>query len=196
MSDSETPQLARVVVTGVNAEGRSTISSDGPTGTWVRRPNGALVMDLWRIDALPVPVDAESALPDEVVLRPGDSGVAVRITVVPPDTSVDEAAAADYAASLGEIYGDQAPDAEEIPGMHATETVDVMTVLDGEIWSLLEDGETVLRKGESMVQRGTRHAWRNRTDKPVTVITTMVSAIRPAPESAELRDDGMRARQA
>lgn len=180
-----TPRLARVVVTGVGADGRSTITSDGPTSTWVRRPTGALVMDLWRIDDLPVSVDADSTAPDEVVLRPGDHGVVVRISVVPPDNAIDADAAAAYAAALGEIYGgeDNAASADEIPGMHVTETVDIMTVLDGEIWSILEDGETLLRTGDSMIQRGTRHAWRNRTERPVTVVTTMVPAVRAAQTS-------------
>ena len=49
-----------------------------PTGTWVRRPTGALVMDLWRVD-LPVSVDAASTATDEVVLQPPLHGAVVRI---------------------------------------------------------------------------------------------------------------------
>jgi uncharacterized cupin superfamily protein len=63
--------------------------------------------------------------------------------------------------------------------MHQTETIDVMTVIDGELCALMEDGETVLKAGDTMVQRGTRHAWRNRTDRPTTVVTIMMPATRP-----------------
>jgi quercetin dioxygenase-like cupin family protein len=53
-----------------------------------------------------------------------------------------------------------------------------MTVLDGEVYAVLEEGETLLRAGDTMIQRGTRHAWSNRSDHPVTVVTTMLPATR------------------
>lgn len=181
MPEPDEPTLARVVVTGVGSDGRSTITSDGPTGTWVRRPTGALVMDLWRVDDLPVLADAASTATDEVVLIPPVHGAVVRISVMPPASEIDEEKAAAYASAMTEIYGDQgdAGARTTVPGMHVTETVDVMTVLDGEVYSILEDGtETLLRKGDTMVQRGTWHAWSNRSDRPVTVVTTMLPAKR------------------
>jgi uncharacterized cupin superfamily protein len=36
--------------------------------------------------------------------------------------------------------------------------VDYALVLDGEIWALMDEGETLLRAGDSLVQRGTRLA--------------------------------------
>jgi quercetin dioxygenase-like cupin family protein len=51
------------------------------------------------------------------------------------------------------------PDA---PGMHTTDTIDFEVVLEGEIWLELDDGATMhLRPGDTVVQNGTRHAWRN-----------------------------------
>ena len=183
---TDDPNIARVVVTGRNADARSTIVSDGPTGTWTRRPTGAIVMDLWRVDELPVSVDAPNTSTDEVVLQPAEAGLAVRISIMPPDSEIDDEAAANYKASMAAIYGADGNSAgapTDPPGMHTTETVDVMTVLDGEVWALLEDGETLLRTGDSMIQRGTRHAWSNRSDKPVTVVTTMMTATRPTSDS-------------
>jgi hypothetical protein len=179
MSDSDEPTLARVVVTGVNAEGRSVIVSDGPARPWTRRPTGALVMDLWRADDLPISVDAWSTATDEVVLAPPPRGVAVRTSIFPPDSSISPEAAAAYADAMAEIYGPQSGTGPSIPGMHATETIDVMTVLEGEIWAVMEDGETLLRAGDTMVQRGTRHAWQNRSDRPTKLVTTMLPATRP-----------------
>jgi mannose-6-phosphate isomerase-like protein (cupin superfamily) len=172
------PALTRVVVTGVAANGLSTIVSDGPAAPWVRRPTGSLVMDLWRVDNLPQAVDAKSTSTDEVVLAPASGGVVVRTAVFPPDSSIPAEAAAEFAASMAAIYGAQASGGPDVPGMHATDTVDVMTVISGEIWAVMEDGETLLRAGDTMVQRGTRHAWQNRSDHPVTVVTTMMSAVR------------------
>jgi len=180
MSSEPRPSLGRRVVTGVNAEGRSTIVADAETPTWVRRPTGSVIMDVWSTLSLPVHVDDESTGDGGQELAPPRSGLCVRLAVFPPDKDIDEAGAAEYAAAMKGIYGDQgeSTDAGEVPWMHVTETVDVMTVVDGEIWLVMEEGETLLRAGDSLVQRGTRHAWSNRSDRPCTLASTMIAAVR------------------
>jgi hypothetical protein len=184
MSSKPRPPLSRRVVTGIDAEGRSVIVSDRETPTWVRRPTGSVIMDIWRVDSLPASVDAE---PDdepteggEPVLAPPVSGVCVRIAVFPPDKDVDDESVAAYETAMEKIYGAQsrAADSSTVPGMHRTDTVDIVTVIEGEIWAVLEDGETLLRAGDSLVQRGTKHAWRNRSDRPCTLTTTMLAGVR------------------
>jgi mannose-6-phosphate isomerase-like protein (cupin superfamily) len=65
------------------------------------------------------------------------------------------------------------------PGMHTTDTVDYGIVLDGEVWLELDDGEeVVLKPHDVVIQNGTRHAWRNKSDKPVKVAFVMVGARR------------------
>jgi quercetin dioxygenase-like cupin family protein len=55
--------------------------------------------------------------------------------------------------------------------MHETNTVDYAVVYDGEIWLELDDSETLhLTCGDVVVQNGTRHAWRNKGTKPVTML--------------------------
>ncbi|NKQ55505.1 cupin domain-containing protein [Amycolatopsis sp. K13G38] len=179
MSSEPEPKLARRVITGLNAEGRSTIVADGATPRWVRRPTGSVIMDVWSTGALPVRVDDEENT-DGPQLVPPRVGLCVRLAVFPPDEDVDGAGAAAYQAAMHQIYGDQgnAGGSAAIPGMHRTDTVDVVTVVDGEIWVVLEEGETLLRAGDTLVQRGTRHAWRNRSDRPCTLATTMITAVR------------------
>jgi mannose-6-phosphate isomerase-like protein (cupin superfamily) len=59
------------------------------------------------------------------------------------------------------------PDA---PGMHTTPTVDIDLVISGEVILELDNGvSTTLRAGDSVVQNGTRHRWRNEGAVPVTV---------------------------
>jgi quercetin dioxygenase-like cupin family protein len=60
--------------------------------------------------------------------------------------------------------------------MHSTETVDIVTVISGQLHVVTETGETVLRAGDSVVQRGTPHAWSNRTDRTTTVVAIMMGA--------------------
>jgi quercetin dioxygenase-like cupin family protein len=67
-------------------------------------------------------------------------------------------------------------DAARHPAMHKTATVDYAIVLSGEIWALLDEGETLLRAGDVLVQRGTNHAWSNRSAAPCLVAFILVSA--------------------
>lgn len=65
----------------------------------------------------------------------------------------------------------------ENPGMHTTPTVDYDIVLDGEVWLELSDGREVkLVAGDIAVQHGTRHAWRNKSDRPATVAAILIGA--------------------
>ncbi|KFY05979.1 hypothetical protein V492_08207 [Pseudogymnoascus sp. VKM F-4246] len=46
--------------------------------------------------------------------------------------------------------------------MHTTSTIDYVFILDGSLELGLDSGETrILKKGDSAVQRGTAHWWRN-----------------------------------
>jgi quercetin dioxygenase-like cupin family protein len=69
-----------------------------------------------------------------------------------------------WSEAIAEAYGTQqnTADSGPAPGMHRTDTVDVVTVVSGELHAILETGEIVLRAGDSIVQRGTMHAWSNR----------------------------------
>ena len=46
------------------------------------------------------------------------------------------------------------------PGMHETHTIDIICLLQGEASLILESGETRLRPGNVVIQRGTNHAWK------------------------------------
>jgi mannose-6-phosphate isomerase-like protein (cupin superfamily) len=49
--------------------------------------------------------------------------------------------------------------------MHRTQTLDYVVVIEGELVLLLDDSEVTLKRGDVVVQRGTNHAWENRSDK-------------------------------
>jgi mannose-6-phosphate isomerase-like protein (cupin superfamily) len=49
--------------------------------------------------------------------------------------------------------------------MHRTKTLDYVVVIEGELILLLDDSEVALQAGDVVVQRGTHHAWENRSDK-------------------------------
>ena len=59
--------------------------------------------------------------------------------------------------------------------MHRTETVDYAVVLEGEITMLLDEEEVHLRAGDVVIQRGTNHAWSNRSGKPVKMLYVLIN---------------------
>jgi quercetin dioxygenase-like cupin family protein len=98
-----------------------------------------------------------------------------RITSFPPDSEFDRSQG--YSDARGPLAGSIAlVDSGGIPGLHVTETVDLVTMLSGELWAVMETGETVLRPGDTLVHRGTKHAWSNRTDKPAVMVSLMIDA--------------------
>jgi len=169
----------RRVVTGHNAQGRSVITSDGPSPhvlTLPGRPDFALT-DLWVTDRVPAS-NAGSADPAKrrMSLEPPASGTIFRIVEFPPDAAAG--GGFDRAAAFRAMGASHAmdPDASRHPAMHRTDTVDYALVLSGEIWALMDEGETLLRAGDTLVQRGTNHAWSNRGDQPSLVAFILVSA--------------------
>ena len=60
------------------------------------------------------------------------------------------------------------------PLMHRTQTLDYAIVIDGELTLVLDDSETVLRAGDIVIQRGTSHAWANRSAAPCRVAFVLI----------------------
>ena len=59
--------------------------------------------------------------------------------------------------------------------MHRTQSIDYGIVLEGEIWLVLDDGsQTRLGPGDVAIQRGTDHAWENRSDRPARIVFVLV----------------------
>jgi quercetin dioxygenase-like cupin family protein len=81
-------------------------------------------------------------------------------------------------ATFGSMYRDaqHAPQPGQHPGMHRTSTVDYAIVLEGEIVAIMDKDETVLRASDVLIQRGTNHAWANRSGKPARVAFILVDA--------------------
>jgi len=162
----------RRVVTGHDDDGRSVIRADAQPLV-VEAPTGVAVGELLWLDGAPVGVDdgrdrTEGGFP----LEPPPGGLSVRVIRLPP-------------ASPGTAVADQwvrvAGDDPAQPGVHATDTLDLVAVLDGEIALGLDDGEHRLGRGDVVVQRGTRHRWRVTGGRPCTYAVCMV---RPDPAAA------------
>ncbi|MEX2223188.1 MAG: cupin domain-containing protein [Candidatus Rokuibacteriota bacterium] len=171
-------QPIRRIVTGHNAQGRSVIVSDGPSPHVLAlpgRPDFALT-DLWVSEGAPASnAGSADAAKRRMSLEPPMKGTIFRIVEFPPDAAgggFDRQAAF---RAMGASHT-MDPDASRHPAMHRTDTVDYAIVLSGEIWALMDEGETLMRAGDTLVQRGTNHAWSNRGDQPSLVVFVLVSA--------------------
>ena len=106
-------------------------------------------------------------------LLPGPGGASFLLLQIAPDAAVTDPrfdpakAGEEIATYIPDIAAAMEPDN---PGMHQTRTVDYGIVLDGEVTLELDDGvETRLTAGDTIVQLGSRHAWRNKGNTPATV---------------------------
>jgi hypothetical protein len=104
----------------------------------------------------------------EIQLEPPVGGFNWRIVSMPPEPGDRE--------SDGHIPGFEADPSfdPDRPGMHRTDTLDLVQILEGEIDLVLEDDEVRVRAGDCIVQRGTWHAWRNRSGQPCVFSIVML----------------------
>ena len=163
----------RRVVTGHDASGKAIVTSDGPAPNVIAHPmrQGYFSTQIWTTSATPAPVGHE---PDPTVeklpLAPPPNGTTIRVIEFPPEPESvrsmgPEEARAAFAAIGGRDASTFKPGALH-PFMHRTESIDYGIVLSGEMVLVLDDTETLLNTGDVVVQRGTNHAWSNRSGKP------------------------------
>lgn len=170
------------VVTAVD-RGKAVVSEETPLlPTTLEMMPGAEFYQLWGVDEMPpVPVEKPHAVLQPFF--PGPGGSRFILYRIPPEgpgpqAALDEAMLgaliADAEEKLPGLVENMEPDA---PGMHTTQTVDYGMVLEGEVWLELDDGAEVrMPTGSCVVQNGTRHAWRNRTDQPATLLFVLLGA--------------------
>lgn len=162
------PPVPRVIVTGHNAQGRSCFTSDGATAhvrTVAERP-GYRVSNLWTLADSPAPINDPDRLQEIKGLAPLERGNIIRIIDYPPEPADPVERKKMFEAMFAKLFPDGRhlpPDAAH-PGMHTTETVDYAICLSGEIYAVMEEGETLMRAGDVLIQRGTAHAWSNRSN--------------------------------
>jgi uncharacterized cupin superfamily protein len=108
----------------------------------------------------------------------------IRVVDIPPDSVQNQVSAEDAAAAFAEIgqahAGTGQPDSKH-KLMHRTETLDYGVVTEGEVWLVLDGEEVQLKRGDIVVQRGTNHAWSNRTEQMARMLFVLLDG-RFAPE--------------
>jgi mannose-6-phosphate isomerase-like protein (cupin superfamily) len=137
----------RRVVTGLDAEGKSCVIIDGPVPG-----HGPVANLVWRTAGVPADNsgNAEAATPYEMDML-HDGGTNFILTEQPPGLA-------------GDAF------------MHATDTIDYLVVISGEVVLVLEAGEVTLRAGDFIVDRGVNHGWRNDGAEPAVYASVTIPA--------------------
>ena len=172
-------KYVRRVVTGHNTDGQSCIARDGDATSILEAEAlpGLVCHDFWETTTSPADNSGDEDAADRPVhLEPPATGTIFRIVYFPPDASWQDNKEA-VRESFEAMDAGHASDTDSAdPMMHKTPSVDYAIVLEGEIWAVMEAGETCLKTGDVLVQRGTNHSWSVRTDLPARVAFVLVGA--------------------
>jgi mannose-6-phosphate isomerase-like protein (cupin superfamily) len=170
----------RRVVTGLDIDGRSTFLTDAPTSHVFQRTKGsAIVHELWETTRTPADNRGHAdAIGRGHRLPPPKGGSVFRVIEYPPDS--ERLAAIAHEEKLPDDGSGRAAatdrNSPRHPGFHKTATIDYAIVLSGEIYAMMDDGEVLLTAGDTLIQRGTNHAWSNRTNEPAVVAFVLIDA--------------------
>jgi quercetin dioxygenase-like cupin family protein len=134
----------RRVVTGCDADGHSVIVlDDNPPATSAGTGEvSRTVVEVWSTISTSASTPSDQKARSSVTTALGPNATEIRVVEMPPGCRRE---------------------------MHRTDTVDYGLVLSGELYVVLERGETLLRPGDIIVQRGTNHSWHNRSDAPTRI---------------------------
>jgi mannose-6-phosphate isomerase-like protein (cupin superfamily) len=149
--------VPRRVVTGHSPTGVSVVLSDGPVPVTRSLPeDGVQFHEIWNTEGAPARIVAVE-----------ESEPTSRTLAVPPPPRGTKIRINEFAPGHLDAHGLQSP-------VHRTASIDYGIVLEGEITLVLDDSEVVLRAGDVVVQRGTDHAWANRSDAVARVVFVLV----------------------
>ncbi|WP_349437329.1 cupin domain-containing protein [Pararhizobium sp. A13] len=173
----------RRVVTAKNSAGKTIVVSDGvsPRELALRHTPGFISAPIWSVGSVPtLPYDGKDPMADNGTLLQPAGGSTFLVVTFPPDSVM---MSTDFRPELaGPEHLAAAPGIAETfemenPGMHTTPTLDYGIVLSGRVTLELDDGATVnLNAGDTFVQHGARHAWRNPSSGPTTVAFVLIGA--------------------
>jgi hypothetical protein len=177
---AELPPLRRVIVSEDDA-GLSYIELDGPpkvVRTVPERP-GFKVVNLWATVGTPAYIRDVDRSREVQAIMPPLAGTVLRILDYPPEPR-DPGEAERRMRATFQIFDDAEHEsgAQRHPGMHQTDSIDYAIVLLGEIYAVMDRGETLLKAGDVLIHRGTRHAWVNRSSEPARVAFVLIDAVR------------------
>ena len=170
----------RRIVTGHDAHGKSIFTEDAAAPSVHTNPRrvGYHLTNLWMTDQTPCLVGNEAdPTTRPLTLEPPKNGTVVRIVEFGPEgewtKDLDGSGAKEAFGAMGTGKASTYKPGGH-PLMHRTESVDYALVLEGEIVIVLDDSERLMQQGDFLVERGTSHAWANRSGKPCKMLFVLI----------------------
>jgi mannose-6-phosphate isomerase-like protein (cupin superfamily) len=164
------PEQFRRIVTGHDAEGQAVIQSAAPPTRVVDlSDHGPRFYEVWNTRETPARIDRDGQEPHEekLTLAPPPNGTRIRVLDIQPETqelrNIDAAEARRHFERINAGDASTRHQGARHPFMHRTETVDYGIVLSGEIYLIVDKEEILCHPGDIIIQRGTNHAWANRS---------------------------------
>lgn len=170
--------MIRRVVSGHDKAGKAIVASDEQvSGLEIPGMSGFEILNIWGSDETHQYPDDGSKQDYQSFFAPV-GGYRFLIFTVPPDESVatqdSSATPTEMEANFPGLLDTFKPDE---PGMHRSATVDLLYVMEGRCELELDGGERVtLSAGDTFIQSGTMHAWRNPFDVQCKIIGVIVGA--------------------
>jgi len=172
----------RRIVTGHNSAGQAVIQSDGvPERIRKLSGPGPTFFEVWNTRETPARIDRSGGEPVEegIQLLPPKNGTRIRVLDFPPEpqgaAAIDAATALRHFAEIGAAsVSTGASGNARHPHMHRTQSIDYGIILEGEITLIVDEGETVVRAGDIVIQRGTNHSWANRSGRNCRVAFILI----------------------
>jgi mannose-6-phosphate isomerase-like protein (cupin superfamily) len=157
------------VVTGYDENGNPAIIASGAPPT-VIHAGRYTTTELWVSGRGPIAAGTQDASTRDWALEPPPGGACFRIVELAPGT---DAADDDGGHADGDLDAGHA----EFQDAHATQTLDYVTILRGEVTLVIGASEVTLGPGDSVVQQpGVPHDWQNRSDQPAVMVGVLISA--------------------
>lgn len=150
--------IPRRIVTGLR-NGKSIIEQDGIVSNVSEHFPGLIISDIWSTDSMPAKFE-EKVIENSAFPNTPKNGSYFRYVQIPPDKD------------LGVI----ALEGEPHPLMHQTDTLDYIIIISGEIYLIVDEEETLLQAGDIVIQRGTNHAWSNRSNSSCIQLAVLLDA--------------------
>ncbi len=175
----------RRIVTGHREhDGKAVVIIDEQAANIFHPPGrpGVQINNVWRQFEAPAKLDgnADNAAEGEKIgLEPGTNGSVFRVIEFPPEAGwiddVDREAAKESFKEFGSEHAADSSEEPPHPLMHRTETLDYAVIMKGEIVMVMDDSEVLCKEGDVVVQRGTNHAWANRSDEPCRIAFMLIN---------------------
>ncbi|KAF6820111.1 cupin domain containing protein [Colletotrichum plurivorum] len=176
MSSQESPSYdalpaPRRIMTIHNASGQAVIDSTLPQELEKSEFPGTHLYLAYTTPSLPAALAGDGDLEHYRSVLPNNVGIAIP-------------------GGLAARFVDFLPGGPEAP-LHRTESVDTGVLVEGELELFLDSGDTqVMRRGDVIVQRGTIHGWRNKSERTIArlfIVTT--AADMPVVDGKKLTED-------